>query len=30
MTMLPEGRTVEQMRAIIIDRYGNFGPSTDP
>ncbi len=30
MTMLPEGKTVEQMRAIIIDRYGSFGPSTDP
>lgn len=30
MKMLPEGKTVEQMRAIIIDRYGSFGPSTDP
>ena len=29
MAMQQEGKTVEQMREIINQRYGNFGPSTD-
>jgi hypothetical protein len=29
MAMLQEGKSVEQMRETINQRYGNFGPSTD-
>lgn len=29
MKMVQEGKTVDEMRAIINDRYGNFGPSTE-
>lgn len=29
MKMVQEGKTVDEMRAIINDRYGSFGPSTD-
>jgi hypothetical protein len=29
MAMQQEGKSVEEMRAIINQRYGNFGPSTD-
>ena len=29
MTMQQEGRSVDQMREVINQRYGNFGPSTD-
>ena len=29
MKMLQEGKTVDEMRAVIYDRYGDFGPSTD-
>ena len=29
MEMHQEGKTVDEMQAVIYDRYGNFGPSTD-
>jgi hypothetical protein len=29
MTMQQEGKSVEEMRAVINQRYGTFGPSTD-
>ena len=30
MKMLEEGKSVEEMRQVVIERYGSFGPSTDP
>ena len=29
MTMRQEGKTVDEMRDVINQRYGTFGPSTD-
>jgi hypothetical protein len=29
MKMAQEGKRVEEMRAVVIERYGSFGPSTD-
>ena len=29
MKMVQEEKSVEEMREVIIKRYGNFGPSTD-
>jgi len=29
MKMLQDGKSVDEMRETIYDRFGNFGPSTD-
>jgi hypothetical protein len=29
MKMVQENMSVEEMRAVIVERYGSFGPSTD-